>query len=128
MQVIRDSSRVYDDSEPLATQFQGVECISYLATGFVSLSYSYENAADVDGFVSTLANYNAWASGRFDDGGAVQVPGSACPSNMPYCMATVQHLTATESYVLVLANGCDDLQRAPSLDVWLAYAAGIQGT
>lgn len=125
--MIRDSLRAYDDSEPLATQFQGVECISYLATGFMSLSNSFDSAADVDGFVSTLANYNAWASGRFDDGAAVQLSGSACPSNVPYCTATVQNLSATEPYVLVLANGYDDLQRAPSLDVWLAYAAGIGG-
>ena len=120
---------MFDDSlGPVARAFKGAECISYLATGYKSSLYGFNDTADMDGFVSTYNNYLQWdVLHSYTDGRAVQVRNSACPSDVPYCTANIKNLDASETYVLSIANGYDDQTRQQFGKINLAYIAGTGG-
>lgn len=126
--MVTDYQYVYDDVEgPVYAVVTGAECISYLAVGYKYGLYNFDSTMDVDGFVTTYANYLQWADDYYPDGTAVQVADSVCSSDVPYCTATVKDLNASETYVVSIANGYDDKAQQRTGKVYLAYTAGSQG-
>ena len=127
-QVLTDYQYVFDDTlGPITLGFKGAECISYLAVGYRAGYYNFEGIADLDGFITTYSNFLTWANGYFDDGAAVQVTDSACPSDVPFCTATVKGLDPAQTYVVSIASGYDDTLRQKLGRAKLAFTAGSQG-
>ena len=128
LQVLIDYQYIFDDNlGPITLGFTGAECISYLAVGYRAGYYNFDSSADLDGFITTYSNYLNWADEYFDDGAAVQVPDSACPSDVPYCTATVKGLDPAQTYVVSIASGYDDMLRQRLGKAALAFTAGSGG-
>lgn len=126
--VIIDHQYIFDDSLGTFTaEITGAECISYLAVAYKPTAYSFSDTADVDGFISTLSDWSNWADNRYDDGSAVQVAASECPSNVSHCTATVRGLIPYETYVVSIAGGYDDKAKQDFGKVQVAYTAGSGG-